>query len=522
MPLPLPRLDDRSFADLMREAETVIRRHSAQWTDLSPGDPGTTLLEAFAYLTDVMLYRLNRIPERVHVALLNLLGVSPRPPAAAEVTLRFTRSGNLDDELRLPAGQAVSDGSGSVAFTLMAPCVIPPGAETVEARAIHAERIEAELAGLGTGEGAQSLRLRRAPVLRDMPGLQALRIAVEAPPEDLRGGAADADGLRLGSKDFLVWTEVTSFVPLASGTRGFIADRASGLVTFAPLHGLGAPGAAPPLVPAKGREIRAWYWTGGGRAGNVAPGTLTALRPSIPNLTVTNPARAAGGEDGETLDATVSRAQVAAGQLQTAVTARDFERVALEAGGVARAHAFAQRERWSFAEPGVVEVQVVPAIADAAGPGEAVTLEVLQAHQVPDLLDRLRAALAARSPIGVRTVVGWTRCRPVGVTARVVVSTAEDTATVAARIAARINALLRPTGAWRFGRVLRASDIYEVILAEPGVRFAEGIRFQIESGPETAVRDIARDPANPQVVLAATEGGLFRSLDFGQKLVVAE
>ena len=85
MSLPLiPDLDDRTFDDLM----AVARRRIAQttnneWTDLSPGDPGMVLLELFAFLTETMIYRLNRLPEKVYVALLNLLGVTLRSPSAA-------------------------------------------------------------------------------------------------------------------------------------------------------------------------------------------------------------------------------------------------------------------------------------------------------------------------------------------------------------------------------------------------------------------------------------------------------
>ena len=52
-----------------------------------------TLLEAYAWLTETMLYRLNRLPARLHLELLQLLGVAPLPVAAAETLLRFARSG---------------------------------------------------------------------------------------------------------------------------------------------------------------------------------------------------------------------------------------------------------------------------------------------------------------------------------------------------------------------------------------------------------------------------------------------
>jgi predicted phage baseplate assembly protein len=80
MPLPTPKLDDRTFADLMADAIKVIDRSCPEWTDRNPSDPGITLLETFAYLTDTMLYRLNRVPEKLYVSLLNLVGAQIRPP----------------------------------------------------------------------------------------------------------------------------------------------------------------------------------------------------------------------------------------------------------------------------------------------------------------------------------------------------------------------------------------------------------------------------------------------------------
>jgi len=83
MAFPTPKLDDRSFDDLMREAREIIAARAPGWTDHSPGDPGIVLVELFAFLTENMLYRLNRVPEKVHIALLNLLGVTLQAPAAA-------------------------------------------------------------------------------------------------------------------------------------------------------------------------------------------------------------------------------------------------------------------------------------------------------------------------------------------------------------------------------------------------------------------------------------------------------
>src|SRR5262249_38324632 len=87
LPIAPPSLHDRSFADLVEEAHRIIRQRSPEWTDLTPSDPGIVLVELFAHLTDVMLYRLNRLPEKAYVEFLRLIGVRLLPPAAAGVTL---------------------------------------------------------------------------------------------------------------------------------------------------------------------------------------------------------------------------------------------------------------------------------------------------------------------------------------------------------------------------------------------------------------------------------------------------
>ena len=64
MSLPAPKLDDRSFQDLVDEAKRYIQERCPEWTDHNVSDPGVTLIEAFAWMTDLLLYRLNRVPER--------------------------------------------------------------------------------------------------------------------------------------------------------------------------------------------------------------------------------------------------------------------------------------------------------------------------------------------------------------------------------------------------------------------------------------------------------------------------
>jgi hypothetical protein len=82
MPLPIPNLDDRTFEDLVAEALTLIPGVAPDWTDHNPSDPGITVLEMFAYLTETLIYRVNRISDdhmRAFLTLLNGPGWTPAP-----------------------------------------------------------------------------------------------------------------------------------------------------------------------------------------------------------------------------------------------------------------------------------------------------------------------------------------------------------------------------------------------------------------------------------------------------------
>jgi predicted phage baseplate assembly protein len=90
MPLPEPRLDDLRFQqDLVDEARRRIIRYCPEWTDYNLSDPGITLIELFAWMTELITYRLNRVPEKNYIKFLDLLGVQLQPPSSARTALTF-------------------------------------------------------------------------------------------------------------------------------------------------------------------------------------------------------------------------------------------------------------------------------------------------------------------------------------------------------------------------------------------------------------------------------------------------
>ncbi len=93
MPLQLPNLDDRTFLDIVAEARALIPRYAPEWTDFNDSDPGMTLVQLFAWMTEMTIYRLNRVPDRLYLKFLQLLGFQlvPALPARAELTFRLDR-----------------------------------------------------------------------------------------------------------------------------------------------------------------------------------------------------------------------------------------------------------------------------------------------------------------------------------------------------------------------------------------------------------------------------------------------
>lgn len=108
MTLPAPNLDDRGFQDLVDEAKRFVQLRNPEWTDHNVSDPGVTLIETFAFLTDQLIYRLNRVPDLHYVKFLELLGERMLPPASARTTLEFQLSVSQPQDVVIPRGTLVS------------------------------------------------------------------------------------------------------------------------------------------------------------------------------------------------------------------------------------------------------------------------------------------------------------------------------------------------------------------------------------------------------------------------------
>ena len=114
MTIPAPSLDDRRFQDIVDEAKKKIPNHFPEWTNHNLSDPGVALIELFAWMTEMTLFRLNQLPERAMITLLNTVGFQTLPAFAAAADLTFHLTTAAKAVIVIPAGTQVGT-AGAVA-----------------------------------------------------------------------------------------------------------------------------------------------------------------------------------------------------------------------------------------------------------------------------------------------------------------------------------------------------------------------------------------------------------------------
>ena len=108
MLLPTRNLDDRTFQDIVDEAKKRIAASCPAWTDHNVSDPGITLVELFAWMTEMILYRLNQVPEKHYIKLMELLGVRLQEPEAARTEVTFYLTAPQPQDMLIAQGTEVA------------------------------------------------------------------------------------------------------------------------------------------------------------------------------------------------------------------------------------------------------------------------------------------------------------------------------------------------------------------------------------------------------------------------------
>lgn len=343
----------RDYDTLLRSMRERIPDLLPEWTGYeSEADFGNVLLQLFAHMGDILSYYQDRVvnesflgtatTRRSVIQHLNLIGyrLATAAPAAASLTLSFP--GDCDETVTIRRGDAFATTSGkdhpSVRFEYSAekPLVIEcaelavgPGGRKVFRRVPVEEGrlIRDEFVGTSSGARNQRFPLAHARLIVRSRGV---------------GRTINRDLVIVTELGAVVteWALQESLAFSRAGQTDFVVeidehDRAT--VVF----GDGDLGAIPPV----GAEIRATYRVGGGLQGNVPAGSIDTVvdAPQLALLAadVRNPAPATGGAERESIEHAVRHAPSVFRSFKRAVTADDYQALALEFSGVGKVRATA-------------------------------------------------------------------------------------------------------------------------------------------------------------------------------------
>jgi len=105
-----PRIDERTFSNLLEELQGMIPHYTPEWKGGDEKDPGVALLKIFAHMTEGVIHRFNQVPHKNFVAFLDMLGIKLIPAQPSRVPLTFTLAKGTEKEILIPAGtQAATD-----------------------------------------------------------------------------------------------------------------------------------------------------------------------------------------------------------------------------------------------------------------------------------------------------------------------------------------------------------------------------------------------------------------------------
>lgn len=327
--------------ELIRHIDSIM----PNWTDRSPSDIGVSMLEAMAYLGDILSYNLDRVHNESYLAtaqteqavsyILRLIGYSLAPPSPATVSIVV--STNLNNVV-LPQGFVVStsDESGETLEYQLKEDVLLPSAgryavsyDVSDAIRIYddplvitddrllfvAGRSITEDLAVSTGEPDQAYITSQGPACMSSDSSSPIRLFI---------GGVEWEG-----RTTFVGTESTSSVYVYR----FLVDGGI-LITF----GDGVLGA----IPTISEIITVTYRINGGEDTNRAGvGTITSFSGVVGVESVYNINQPSGGTDRETLDHARKHGPLSLRAMDRCVTLQDFETMAINTpgGGIRTARA---------------------------------------------------------------------------------------------------------------------------------------------------------------------------------------
>lgn len=343
----------------------------------------------------------------------------------------------------------------------------PPVIKAILPNTVWGENASAakdEIVGSSNGMPGQIFSLAARPVLAG----QVIEVKEPAVPseDELRlvraeEGDSAVSIIRADSGDikevWVRWHEVTSFAGSAAISRHYVIDRTGGRIIF----GDGVRGMIPPAV--SNNIVARFYKSGGGKNGDVKHGTLTGMKTTIPNIErVFNQDDASGGRGMEDTDSLVRRTPYALRTGDRAVTAGDFEMLAMESSPYVAKAACVTDE-----ESGEVRVIIAPAYAGDRPSPEAALLDHVASYLKERAYSPVRDRIRVVGP-EYETMKIAVEFRPV--TKNLGTLAAEK---VKEKLQSFFNAITggRDGGGWPFGSEIFHSEVASVVEDVEGVDY---------------------------------------------------
>jgi len=152
MPIESPQLDDLSYRPLFEQLRRQIPIYAPDWTNHNESDPGITLLQLFAHLGEQIGYRLNRLPDKVYVEMMKLVGITLAPAEAARTVIELILGKpELATAVTVPQGATIRVKGKPDVFELDAIVNVVPGQ-----LAALVTTLSSDLRDLAAGTGAPS------------------------------------------------------------------------------------------------------------------------------------------------------------------------------------------------------------------------------------------------------------------------------------------------------------------------------------------------------------------------------
>jgi Baseplate J-like protein len=519
MPLPIPTLDDLTWTELVEDARDRIPSVAPRWTDHNVHDPGITLLELLAAVTEQISFRIDQVPASHRAAFLALLGVQPAGARAATAVLEAS---SPIPRVVMPGTPVVAEAGGSSSSFVASRRARVNTAQVAELR-IKDPSGQATSLPPRSGQPFEPLGPDAESTLivvlspAASRGTLAIWIADAYDEERNRGPSPcpdDTDRCPLQ----LVWeyADATGWTELQAGAVDDDTSclRRSGAVKVS------LPGDGVTMLRcrvARGRYDRApallAVWSNPVVVHADVPGTAgdppanAVWRLTSPPLgapvTLSAPLGPRPGRDAESVDAAMGRAAVrlsvherlvdlAAAHHSSSLDGIPRQEV-IESPTPPRAVTLLDLERIAFATPGAslararalggIDVDV--ACAGAPGTVSVVVVPFLPRRRpqpTPDLVARVARQLAAHKTVGTRIRVAGPTYTAVDIAASVAATEGSDRVRTRAAIERAIRTFLDPLvggpdgQGWPFGRDVYRTELMTVVGAVPGVELVTDVR----------------------------------------------